>query len=79
MPVFLGLGDHIEGSHHRNAKNHERIADSDNLWVFISKDKGDEVAKYHEIKENDKDLIPDTIGLAPFVFVKGGQKCRICV
>jgi len=27
------------------------------LWIFISKDEGNEIAKNHEIKENHKDFI----------------------
>ena len=67
---FFGLGEHIERRNHGNHKDNDWIADSDNLRVFISEDEGDEIPKRHQIKEDDKDLIANTISLASFVFVE---------
>jgi len=40
------------------------------LRVFIGQKEWNKISENHQIKEDDKDLIADTISLASFVFVK---------
>ena len=67
---FLALRKHIESGYHRNSKYHQRIAESNYFWILIGEDEWDEIDKYHRVKEDDKDLVTDTISFPAFVFVK---------
>ena len=67
---FFGLSGDIDCTNHGNHKNNDWISESDHLGIFISKDKGNEISKNHEVKENHKDFISNAFSLALFVFIK---------
>ncbi len=46
---------------------------------ICKQDKGNELLKNHEVEEDHKDFISDTVSLTLFVFNQVVQKCRKCV